>query len=1224
MSQLDLEDAASNSAADINETALKKTDDDNRKLALNLTSFIVEAPAGAGKTELLTQRYLRLLAVVDEPEEIVALTFSNKATAEMRNRILLSLENAQNLSAEFIANLAPHQLITRGLATTALNRASIKGWNLLNQPARLRIMTIDALCSSLARQMPLLSRFGGQPAVSDNAEAHYIEAARRCMAGILNETAFDDVVTTALRYMDNDAEKLGQLLANMLAKRDQWLPLVGRHTQLESDEISQHIEAALNYLIEQDLQQVAAVITPKLQNMLMPLAHFSSSNLAGSHPINLLSDWDFNLAANVEDLPLWLALAQLLLTKDGNLRKRMTVAEGFPPGDGKAEKDQFKLLKEAFLELMASYPELETLAAIRKLPDTADMPDNNATILAISKLLQLATAHLWGVFQAANEVDFVQVAASASLALGDIESNQGVTDLALKLDYRISHLLIDEFQDTSPVQMSLITQLIQGWETDFFNTSNGNGSVENNNDNSGDGRTLFCVGDPMQSIYRFRKADVSLFLQASTLGIGHLKLTPLRLSLNNRSHPAVITWINQAFNAVFPKVDSTATGAISYRPFIAKLASVADEGVEIHPVVFNAETESAGAKIVEARVVAALIARERANNKDVKIAVLVRSRSHLRELVSEIRRNYADIKFQAVEIEELSNRQSVQDALSLTHALLQRADRVHWLSILRAPWCGLALHDLHTLCADDQQATLWQLMQNDVRCKKLSDDGQIRLAHVKAIMTEAFANQGRMPLRRWLESTWLKLGGAACMVDAGDIRDIQAYFDLVDLQSQVGQLDFTQLESAMQKLYAKPDATAPDDLQFLTIHKSKGLEFDTVILPALNRTTRGNDPALLLWEEVLINGQIQLIAAPFVTKKKEAAPSVYHYLQDLENTRNVNESARLLYVAATRTVRKLHLIATVKPSKEGNVTPIKKSFLDLLWPQLGGEFLRAAEKAGISAPAGLLENVSGGLQEQTTSTRLNDGLNSEANQETSTELELADFIPQLVRLQHPTIPSLLTNHQLTSLENYQGNNSFKLDIADQDEAVLASNLAMDCGTLAHLYMELIAKSGASTWDGTRLNKLQPAMAQWLMQKGHTLTIAQHSTQYIVDALQTTLKSGDGQWVLSTHNQAVSELSLMQMEQDELNEILSEATRLAYKNQHKNQHKNHRIDRTFIVEGTRWIIDYKLTQSQITDDLNQLAESHRPQLTRYASLFSHEAQPIQVAVLFLSIGKLVKL
>ncbi|MBV5349789.1 UvrD-helicase domain-containing protein, partial [bacterium] len=128
--------------------------------------------------------------------------------------------------------------------------------------------------------------------------------------------------------------------------------------------------------------------------------------------------------------------------------------------------------------------------------------------------LILAATHLWAVFQSAGEVDFVAIAQSAQQAL---EDENGVTDLALKLDYKISHLLIDEFQDTSPVQMRLIEKLIAGWQPD-------------------DGRTLFCVGDPMQSIYRFRKADVSLFLQATQFGIGHLPLTRLQLSRNNRSH----------------------------------------------------------------------------------------------------------------------------------------------------------------------------------------------------------------------------------------------------------------------------------------------------------------------------------------------------------------------------------------------------------------------------------------------------------------------------------------------------------------------------------------------------------------------------------------------------------------------------------------------------------------------------------------------------------------
>ncbi len=1149
---------------DLIELDLISLDTKNRERALDLQSFIVEAPAGAGKTELLAQRYLKLLAVVDEPEEIVALTFSNKATAEMRNRILLNLETAQNLAPKLVADLAPHKLVTRQLAIAALNRANERHWNLLTQPARLRIMTIDALCSSLARQMPLLSRFGGQPAVTDNAEAHYAEAARSALSGIVHEKSATDAVTTALRYMDNDATKLVDLLANMLAKRDQWLPLVGTHTQLDTDDISQHIKYALQHLIEQDLRRAADSLQPNIQKELMPIANFAASNVDAAHVISYLKDWNAPLEATIENMPQWQAITELMLTKDHTLRKILTTAVGFPSGESKEEKVSFKQQKEAFFEFAAKFPQLEKLATIRKLPETNDIADNTATILAISKLLQLATAHLWTIFRAANEVDFVEIAQSARLALGGSDSNQGVTDLALKLDYRIAHLLIDEFQDTSPTQMGLVEQLIQGWQPD-------------------DGRTLFCVGDPMQSIYRFRKADVSLFLQASTHGIGHLPLTPLRLTRNNRSHPAIIHWINQAFATVFPNDDNTAAGAISYRPFTATRAEVEGESVIIHPIIFNDEAESISAKAIEARYTAELIAKEKKQNNK-SIAVLVRSRSHLRELVSEIRRNYPSLKFQAVEIEEVSNRQTVQDALSLTYALLHRADRVHWLSILRAPWCGLTLNDLHALCADDQKSTIWQLIQVETRCHTLSKDGQKRLTHVYEILAEAFANQGRMPLRRWLESTWLKLGGAACLVDAGDIRDIQAYFDLVEQLSQVDQLDFTQLETAMQKLYAKPDVEADDSLQFLTIHKSKGLEFDTVILPALNRQTRANDPALLLWEEVLVDGHSQLIAAPFVTKKKDDPASVYHYLQDLESTRTLNESARLLYVAATRTIRKLHLIATIKPSQDGEVRPVKKSFLELLWPKVGGEFLRIAENQQLA----ILEN-----KVESTSAK---------------ELDLADFIPQLIRLPNPQIPNLLHNAVLDKTEfNHSPNNVVNLDTANNEKTVIAESLAMDCGTLAHLYMELIAKSGVDTWSVERFKQLQPAMMQWLIQHGHVSESAQTAATHIVSALQTTLKSEHGRWLLNQHEQATSELSLIQINHDESS---------------KDASKNHRIDRTFIHDGKRWIIDYKLTQLDEYTDLEKVAENHRPQLARYANLFAHETLPIQQAIFFLNSGKLI--
>ncbi len=1148
-------------ASGLIELDLISLDTINRERALDLKSFIVEAPAGAGKTELLTQRYLKLLAVVDEPEEIVALTFSNKATTEMRNRILLSLENAQSLALELVAELAPHKLVTWQLAIAALNRANERHWNLLTQPARLRIMTIDALCSSLARQMPLLSRFGGQPAITDNVEAHYIEAARRAMSGIVHEILATDIVTTALRYMDNDATKLEALLANMLAKRDQWLRLVATHTQLNIDDISQHIEYALQHVIEQDLQTVVSIFQLNIQKELMPIAGFAASNLEPTHAISPLLNWNTPLEAAIEDMPQWQAVAELLLTKEGTLRKRLTTADGFPSGESKDEKANFKQQKDAFFEFAAKFPQLEKLALIRKFPEIKDIANNTATILAFSKLLQLATAHLWTVFQTANEVDFIEIAQSARFALGGSDSSQGITDLALQLDYQIAHLLIDEFQDTSPTQMGLIEQLIQGWQAD-------------------DSRTLFCVGDPMQSIYRFRKADVSLFLQASTHGIGDLALIPLRLTRNNRSQPAVIDWINQAFETVFPSDDNTSAGAISYRAFTATRPELADEGIAIHPIIFNDEAESTSAKVVEASYVAQLIVQEKAKDRTHKIAVLVRSRSHLRELVSDIRRNHPSLKFQAVEIEELSNRQTLQDALSLTYALLHRADRVHWLSILRAPWCGLTLNDLHALCADDQKSTIWQLIQDEKRCHTLSVNGQKRLSHVYAILAEAFANQSRMPLRRWLESTWLKLDGGACLVDAGDIRDIQAYFNLVDQLSQVGQLDFKQLETAMQKLYAKPDVEADDSLQFLTIHKSKGLEFDTVILPALNRPTRANEPALLLWEEVLVDGHPQLIAAPFVTKKKDDQTSVYHYLQDLESTRTMNESARLLYVAATRTIRKLHLIATIKPNQDGEVKPVNKSFLELLWPKIGNEFLRAAEHQPLTKLKTDLETI------------------------TTKALDLADFIPQLLRLPNPQLPDLLKHVDSEKTEfSYLKDGAF--DVGKMNSA--KTSIAADCGTLAHLYMELMAKSGLDKWSSDRLVKLKPAMMQWLIQHGHVSESAQTGAAHIVSALQTTLVSEHGRWLLNQHEQASSELSLMQ------NNIFESSAEVI---------KNHRIDRTFIIDGKRWIIDYKLTQAEEDSNLEQQAEHHRPQLTRYASLFEHEDLPIQQAVFFLTLGKLI--
>jgi len=103
-------------------------------------SFIVQAPAGSGKTELLVRRFVKLLSLVEKPEEVVAITFTIKAAAEMRARVLKEID-------------------IPGIAH------------------RLRIQTIDAFCAGLTRQMPVVSGFGAQPGVVEDARDHFREAA---------------------------------------------------------------------------------------------------------------------------------------------------------------------------------------------------------------------------------------------------------------------------------------------------------------------------------------------------------------------------------------------------------------------------------------------------------------------------------------------------------------------------------------------------------------------------------------------------------------------------------------------------------------------------------------------------------------------------------------------------------------------------------------------------------------------------------------------------------------------------------------------------------------------------------------------------------------------------------------------------------------------------------------------------------------------------------------
>ncbi len=1105
-----------------------------RLRALEVASFIVEAPAGAGKTELLTQRYLRLLAVVEHPEEVLALTFTNKAATEMRDRILGSLERAARNERPAEA----HKQLTFGLAQKVLAHDAAQGWQLLGHPGRLRITTLDALCASLARQMPYLSRFGAQPGVAEDAEAHYATAARRTLEMVEAGGADADVVAEALAFMDNNAGRLERLLIAMLGRRDQWLQHASR---IESGAMKGEVEAGFAALIERDLAAVGDLLDGRLQSLLMPLARFAAANVPET--LDFIFDWNFRLTVGIADLPRWQAVATLLMTGTGTIRKTVDKRIGFPAD--KEFADQKKAMLELLAELRGVAGLEEALAMLVKLPCPELSEAEWATVECFSRLLRLAAGQLWLAFQEAGEVDFIEIAARAGLALGD---DDAPTDLAQALDYRIRHLLVDEFQDTSPTQVDLIEKLTRGWMPD-------------------DGRTLFVVGDPMQSIYRFRKADVGLFLRVRERGIGDIRLGHLRLFRNNRSYPGIVDWVNAAFPSIFPAADSPEAGAVRYAESAATRLAREDSGVVVHPVIQREGSDAAGE---EACRVLAIIQQARRAAPDESIAVLVRARSHLDALVAEIRRSAPELRFQAVDIEGLDGRQHVQDMLILFRALQHRADRVHWLALLRAPWCGLKLADLHALAADDRKSTIWQLMQDEARLGRLSDDGRQRLLHVRDVLQLAFAGRARQHPRRWLEGVWLMLGGPRCLEAPEALNDVEAFFKLVDKLVASRNLSAETLAAQAAELYAPSDPQG-NAVQMMTVHKSKGLEFDTVILPGLDRGIGGNDSSLLLWDEVAgADGDEHLLVAPI--KQKGAGngePTAYDYLKKLEAERAAHEVERLLYVAATRAILHLHLVgvavADEKKDDDSLKVPAGGTLLNLLWPGIAQPvFADALAKAEAVAPV-------------------------------SVGIDPASFVPPLVRLRQIGLPAALSkiSDDLRPADN-------PLDL---DEVEPGLSLEASVGTLVHRCLELISKNGLKSWSTARVASLQPAYQRWLQGQGHSEADAASGAAEVVLAVSHTLDSEVGRWLLADHPEAAAEQ--------------------AWSSQQDDITLHHVIDRIFVAEGCRWIIDYK-TARLPEGDLAQRAEGYRPQLERYASLFADAGLPLRLAIFFPLQGRLIEL
>jgi ATP-dependent exoDNAse (exonuclease V) beta subunit len=1059
-------------------------------------SVLLSAPAGSGKTSVLTHRLLALLGVVDSPDEILAVTFTRKAAAEMRARVLGAL-------AGRIDDSHPEAALTHRLAGQARARAEERGWHLASHPAQLRILTLDAFNFSLAAQLPLAAGGRTAIAVADRPGELYERAARRT----LEEGEFDPRLAPDIQLLferlDNRWATAERLLAEMLERRAHWLPHLLDH---EAGDLRTRVDASLRRVVSAEMADLFAALGEG--------ACRAAATLPGVGPLGPTAD----------TLGAWLALAKALLTDKGAVRRSIDRYSGPIFRDAAASATATTLL-----QAVTADPDLaRRLHNTRSVADPALGVEDAAALAALGRVLTYAAQHLQVEMLAAGRVDHTFIAGAARAAL---TAGGAPTDLALRIGLNLRHILVDEFQDTSFPQFDLLETLVADWSP-------------------GDGRTFFAVGDPMQSIYQFRDAEVGLFLRAQASGIGALRLESLALSRNFRSRPQLVEWVNRRFQPVFATRGDVRSSAV---PYLASSAARAPSDAACAEALAIRD----GGEEDEAALVAATVSRIRATDPLGTIGVLVHARTRAGSLVDAV--HAAGFAVHGVKLGPLRDEPVVRDLTALLAACTHPGDRIAWLTVLRAPWIGLRLATLDMLSPYGDTLPIPQALEDTERLARCEPDERARVQRALPALDGALARCRRLPVAVWLERAWLALGGADAY-PIGQLESARALLRALGDASPDGAWPSrTEVDRALDSLFADGAGAAPGGVELMTLHAAKGLEFDHVILPGYAQPGKPDQEPLLRWIDLPGETERDLLMAPFVASEDRAEHGLRRFIRRLARDRKWNETVREMYVAATRARESLHVIVALPMNSKGPGAPARNTPLAPLWPQIENECAWCGPL--VSAP---LRNV-GAVGAST-----------------------------LERLPARWMPASIDEPHIAQ----------RRGVGDQalpvPEFSWVGETTRHVGTVVHGVLDEWGRAGelpAVAELGAQRQVLQAQLARLGVAKPDLGA----ATDRTVAALRGTLEDSRGRWLFDpTHRAVASELALSGFIDGRLVSAV--------------------IDRTFVDrEGVRWIVDFKAGGHEGGDTERFLREElkrYAAQLRRYARLAAGLGpEPVRAALYF---------
>jgi ATP-dependent exoDNAse (exonuclease V) beta subunit len=346
---------------------------------------------------------------------------------------------------------------------------------------------------------------------------------------------------------------------------------------------------------------------------------------------------------------------------------------------------------------------------------------------------------------------------------------------------------------------------------------------------------------------------------------------------------------------------------------------------------------------------------------------------------------------------------------------------------------------------------------------------------------------------------------------AEEMENARRYLQLLDaIEEESGQVDLLQLEQRMKRLYAE-SPVRPDAVELVTIHKAKGLEWDVVLVPGLERLTQGDAPSLLTWEEMdsAADDAAHVMLAP-IEGKGEESRELNAWLKGMQRARKAAERRRLFYVACTRAREALHLFAAPETKKDGEISRRAGSLLEAAWPAAKSHFAEAA-----SVPANVakmfVRSLFPTVQEDHFTGDLAAGADEQAQPAMLQRLPLG-FEPE----------------QRFAAERRLSYGNVVIAPA-HFERPEGSFEARAFGNAVHAFAEMLTKRLA---NATSVDALLREVAGWtpriaavLRGKGLTPAVVDRLVARVKTALGNMLKDAEGLWVLSPHENAMSELAL---------------------------------------------------------------------------------------------------